>query len=245
MSRMYLSVLLVTLMACAGPARVEKDKPAGIDPAVLTDGFLSAHPDLRWRKEGIERYEKQDFERAMTYFKRAASYGDKPSQAMVADMYWRGIGIDADRVLGYIWMDLAGERLYPDFIGFREQYWSQLDKAERAAVLERGQAIFAEYGDEAAKPKLAKVLRRERRSVTGSRVGFVGGLTIIPFTGPLAGTGITLSGDQYYAKEYWEPERYWALQDNIWRAPSIGRVRVGEVEQAGQAVDGKNGRDGE
>ena len=58
-----------------------------------------------------------------------------------------------------------------------------------------------------------------------------GNLVIVPNTGPLADTEITLRGDQYYAPEYWEPEAYWRLQDRIWKAPVRERVDVGDVEQ--------------
>lgn len=246
MQGLLAGLALGLLLQCANPLQAAgSGKKPGIDPAVMTEGFLAAHPDLRWRREGIQAYERGDFDTALAYFKRAARHADKPSQAMVADMYWRGVGVAQDRALGYAWMDLAGERLYPDFIGFREQYWNALDEAERADAIERGQAILAEYADEVAKPRLEKVMRRERRNVTGSRVGFVGSLTIIPMTGPLAGTGMTLSGDQYYAREYWEPRRYWALQDSLWRAPVLGRVRVGDVEQAGPATDGEDADGGE
>ncbi len=233
MSRIGSVCMIGLLVLCAGLAEAKGPaKRAEIDPAVLTDGFLAAHPDLRWRREGVEAYEKQDYPRALQYFTRAAHFADKPSQAMVAEMHWRGIGTTADRVLGYIWSDLAGERLYPDFIAIREHYWRQLDEAERAQAVERGQAILDEYGDAAAKPRLERVLRRERRQVTGSRVGSVGALTIIPMTGPMASIGMTLSGDQYYAKKYWEPREYWRMQDEIWRAPIRGRVHASDLQPA-------------
>ena len=221
----------------AAPAQ-QASTQTQIDPALLTDGFLSAHPDLRWRREGIRAYEKGDYTEALTYFRRAAQYADKASQAQLADMYWRGQGTAVDRAIAYAWMDLASERLYPDFVLFRERYWNDLGEAERADAVARGQALYAEYGDDVAKPRLEAVLRRERRKITGSRTGFVGNITIIPQTGPLAGTGMTLSGEQYYAKKYWVPEHYWQLQDEIWRAPARGRVRVGEPERAGDAPFG-------
>lgn len=226
-------LLLVALSPAAWPADQDPaPKQPKIDPAILTDGFLSAHPDLRWRREGIQAYEKGDYETALAYFKRAARHADKPSQAVVADMYWRGQGTAADRAIGYVWMDLAAERLYQDFVVFRERYWAELSEAERNDAVARGQALYAEYGDDVAKPRLETILRRERRKTTGSRLGFVGNLTIIPQTGPLAGTGMTLSGEQYYAEKYWEPQRYWQLQDEIWKAPLRGRVRVGDPERA-------------
>lgn len=149
---------------------------------------------------------------------------------MVAEMHWNGIGVAVDRPLAYAWMDIAAERLYHDFLVRREGMWRALDSAQQRDAIERGQPLLAEYGDDVAKPRLEKILRREKRRATGSRVGYVGNLTIVPFTGPLAGTGMTLSGDQYFAPKYWQPEKYWELQDAIWKAPLKGRVRVGDVE---------------
>ncbi|UWX04086.1 hypothetical protein H1235_01015 [Pseudoxanthomonas sp. NC8] len=51
----------------------------------------------------------------------------------------------------------------------------------------RGKALLAEFGDDAAKPRLEKVLRKESRQVTGSRTGSVGFVRIVPMTGPMAG----------------------------------------------------------
>src|SRR5690606_25562983 len=166
-------ILLATALAWAAGSPVlaaaeaeEGQRAAEIDPAVLTDGFLSAHPDLRWRREGIQAYEDGDHDAALSFFQRAARYADKPSQAMVAGMYSAGNGTAVDRTIAYAWMDLAAERLYPDFVVFRERYWNGLDEAERAAAVLRGQAIYAEYGDAVAKPRLETVLRRERRGIT-------------------------------------------------------------------------------
>ncbi|HRF83598.1 MAG: sel1 repeat family protein [Xanthomonadales bacterium] len=229
---LVLLLLAVTPAAVAGGARTDKEPE--IDPAVLTEGFLAAHPDLRWRAEGVRAYAEEDYAEAFEYLQRAARYADKAAQAMIAGMLWNGLGVAQDRPLAYAWMDLAAERYYHDFLVYREAYWNALSETERAAAIQRGQAILAEYGDDVAKPRLEKVLRQERRQVTGSRVGSVGPLTIVPFTGPMAGTGMTLRGDQYYADKYWEPKAYWRLQDEIWKAPLRERVDVGDVEQ----VDG-------
>ena len=223
------------------PARAAGDAPAQIDPAVLTEGFLAAHPDLRWRAEGVCDYAAGRYAVALSELKRAARYADKPAQAMVAEMYWEGVGVPRDRVLGYAWMDIAAERLYHDFVVHREAYWNALSAAERKDAIARGQAVLAEYGDDAAKPRLEKVLRREGRNVTGSRVGFTGNLRIIPFTGPLAGTGMTISGDRYYAPEYWQPKAYWELQDRIWKAPpKTPRIDIGPIRPI---VPGGHGED--
>lgn len=228
MTHMKIWMLLAAGVLAAGQAPAAD--PPKVDPMILTEGFLSAHPDLRWRMEGLQAYEKKDYARAMDLLRRAAGYADKPSQAIIAEMYWKGTGVPKDRPLAYAWMDIAAERLYSDLVVFRETYWNALTEAEREEAIRRGQPLLAEYGDDVAKPRLEKILKREKRNVTGSRVGYVGNLTIIPFTGPLAGSGMAVSGDEYYAKKYWEPKFYWEYQDRLWKAPLRGRVLVGELE---------------
>lgn len=207
----------------------------GISPELMTEGFLSAHPDLRWRREGLHAYANKRYDEAMRYFLRAARYADKPAQAMIAEMYWKGIGVVQDRALGYAWMDLAAERFYSNFVIKREEYWRAISEAEQRDAIARGQPLLAEYGDDVAKARMAKILRKER-SVTGSRVGFVGNLEIIPFTGPNAGSGMTIRADEYYAPKYWQADKYFEWQDQVWDAPAArkGRVEVGEVEQTGK-----------
>ena len=201
-----------------------------IAPELLTEGFLAAHPDIRWRREGLHAFHHKRYGEALDYFRRAARYADKASMAMLAEMHWKGLGVPADRPIGYVWMDLAAERLYANFTILRERYWRELSPEEQDAAIERGQALLAEYGDAAAKPRLERILRIEGRKVTGSRTGSVGFVSIIPMTGPAAGTQKVLRASDYYRREYWEPKQYWAWQDQVWQAPPREKVDVGEVE---------------
>lgn len=194
-----------------------------------TPAFLSAHPDLHWRSEGVRAWREGERERALELFLRAARYGDKPAQAMVAEMYWLGEGVTRDRARAYAWMDLAAERVYRRFLVGREQYWAELDEAERERALAVAEEIYDDYGDAVAKPRLERVLIRARRSVTGSRTGFIGTLQV-QVAGP-GGTPIVIDGDRFYDPQYWEPERHWAWQDDVWQAPPRGRVTVGELER--------------
>lgn len=208
----------------------------GIPPEMLTSGFLSAHPDIRWRREASYSYNRKEYELALDQFTRAARYADKPSQAMIAEMYWKGLGVPQDRELGYAWMDLAAERMYPNFVIKRERYWQMLDAAQQRNAIERGQQLLAEYGDDVAKPRLAKLMQRARRETTGSHLGYAGGgLKITPMTGPLAGTGVTMSAEEYYADEFWDPQRYFTAQDAEWGSPKHGQVDVGELENVAPA----------
>lgn len=231
-TRIFLLTASLAFLAVPASAQTRADTR---DALILgSSGFLAAHPDLLNRSRGWAAYEKGEHAEAMRWFKMAARYADKPSQGMVAELLWSGEGIDTDRALAYIWMDLAAERGYPNFVARREALWDALDAAEQAQVAERGQAVYAEFGDEVAKPRIAAVLRRERARTTGSRVGFVGNLRIeIPGPG---GIMQSIDGSQYYADKYWDPDQYQAWHDAAWQAPRRPNVDVGELQQIGDAA---------
>src|SRR5690606_23590520 len=193
----------------------------GIPPEMMTAGFLAGHPDLRWRREGQHSYSRGEYDIALDQFLRAARYGDKPAQAMLAEMYWKGIGVARDRPRGYAWMDIAAERRFPNFVILRERYWNNLDARERERAIDVGRQLMDEYGDARARLRLAKVMRRNQHVATGSRLGFTGHIEndrpglfarnkgVAPGTGPLASAGIHVSADDYYAAENWSVTAYW------------------------------------
>lgn len=194
-----------------------------LDAQMIQAGFLSSHPDLRYRILGMNRYKDGKHEDALKFFRRAAYYADKPSQAMVAEMLWNGEGGLQDRALAYAWMDLAAERGYPELLGMRERYWAGLDENARERALALGQEAYAQYGDAAAKPRIATVLRRESRKATGSRTGFVGNLQLV------LPDGQTIDGSKFYDPQFWDPEKYQAWHDNNWES----KMRVGKVHASG------------
>ena len=226
------AILLAGLLGFNGiaSAQVSEARPPDPteDPVMLSAGFLSGHPDLRYRLLGLDEFKQGEHERAMRFFQRAAFYADKPSQGMVAEMLWNGHGSKRDPALAYAWMDLAAERGYAGFLGLRERYWNALSEDERIHALEIGQSLYAQYGDAAAQPRLATVLRREKKRATGSRTGFVGSLKIF-VPGPSGFQQI--DGSKFYDERYWDPKQYQAWHDSIWMEPRVGRVSVGELKQ--------------
>jgi len=215
---------LLSLAAAAAPA-AELDNAE--DRMIASSaGFLSAHPDLNNRLRGLDAFRKGDYADAMTRFRRAARYADKPSQGMVAEMYWDGRGVEADRVQAYVWMDLAAERGYPLMLAKRERFWNELTEDERARALEIGPALYDEYGDAVGKRRLARELRAAKRQTTGSRVGSVGALTIVI---PTPGGEQYVDGTTYYDDKFWDVEKYVEWQDQDWKRPAQGTVDVGEV----------------
>ncbi|MBD9368760.1 sel1 repeat family protein [Xanthomonas sp. XNM01] len=219
-----LAALSMPVAFAANPAPPDPTQ----DPAIMSAGFLSSHPDMRFRMVGWDALKSGKHEDAMAFFKRAAWYSDKPSQGMVAEMLWGGQGVPQDRPAAYAWMDLAAERGYEGFLILRERYWEGLDDNERARAIEIGQEIYARYGDAAAEPRLAALLRRERKKQVGSRTGFTGSVQIIA-PGP-GGTTQQIDGTKFYDERYWDPVQYRAWNDSIWAKPRVGRVDVGELE---------------
>jgi hypothetical protein len=221
--------LLAVALAIATPVAAKTQRNAEDASIVSSHGFLSAHPDLHWRLLGLDAYREAKFAKALVFFRRAARYADKPAQGMVAEMLWQGQGVTQDRALAYAWMDLAAERHYPTMLINRERYWKQLDAEERAQALAKGEAVYAEFGDAVAKPRMEQALRRGRMNTTGSRTGFVGSLKIV-LMGP--GGETTIDGSHYYAPKFWEPEAYWSWTDTEWRELPKGRVDIGPLQAA-------------
>ncbi|MGH8158615.1 MAG: tetratricopeptide repeat protein [Rhodanobacter sp.] len=215
----------------------------------------SSHPDLFYRDSAIRAYKAGDKQAAVRLLLKAASFADKPAQAMLAAMYWNGDGIPTDRPRGYAWMDLAADRGYPDLLASREKFWQQLDPQERQQALAEGRKIYADYGDESGLKRLGNVLHRELASATGSRTGFGGNnLTILMRDGaarslksvdgaPTELRGTPVRGTDYYSPALWNPELYAKLKDRVWAYSSaeMGTVEVGPLQSvpASSTSEGK------
>lgn len=204
--------------------------PAPRDPTedslMVAAGFLEGHPDLRLRQRGLDKYGDKNHSEAFRLFQKAAWYSDKPSQAIVGEMLWVGLGVPRDRGLAYAWMALAAERDYRSFVEKRNLYWNLLTEMERTQARASEAAIRAEYADAVAEPRLARALRQERSRMTGSRLGSLSA----PLQIHVPGVG-TMDGSRFYNPQYWDPKQYRAWNDAIWKDLRIGQVNVGGVEQ--------------
>lgn len=220
------SALTMSLLTAAPVIQASAPMAKPAHAAANSSGFLEYHPDLRWRKEGLGLYTDGKHELAFAAFKRSSRFADKGSQAMIGEMLWKGEGVAVDKPAAYAWMDLASERGYRDFLTLREHYWLNLSEAEREQALEIGQDIYAEFGDDVAKPRLERMINRGRKAATGSRTGYRGALTVLI---PGNGDWISIDGEQYYNDRFWQPDQYFKWQDQIWRDTERGRVEVGAV----------------
>ncbi len=226
--------LLAAVMVCqlfgSAAAQAQNRGAASRSDAFIeqSQSFLDGHPDLKYRTLAFKSYKMGDFKQAMEHFLRAAFYADKPSQAMIGEMYWKGEGVPADKATAYAWIDLAAERQFVNLLAVRERYWNGLNVDEQAKALQLGQGVYAKYGDQVAKKRLDAKLRTVRKNVTGSRTGSVGSLTI-QLAGP-DGEPVTVDGSQFYDEQYWKADKYWAWQDQTWNTMSRGKVNTSDLK---------------
>lgn len=241
------SILLATALA-AGPTAPAADALKAV--VAPSDHVHAADLDERMRKStnfpnelhrlyGSEAASRGDWGDAMTQFTKAARYADKYSQHRISLMYWHGVGVPRDPALAYAWADLAAERMYPSFVVLREKMWLELDETERARALREGEALYAQYGDEVAKPRLAAVILRQNKDITGSRTGSITSKLQMhaPRPGeidPMAATGADMG--EMYASWRLNPDRYWAVEDAIWQD---GSVEVGPARKDAKSAPAK------
>jgi hypothetical protein len=211
------------------------------EAAILSSpSFLEAHPDLRYRALALQALRKEDKRRIAKNFELAARYADKISQSILADLYWKGAYVQADRPLALAWSTLSAERGYRPFVAQRDQMSAQLSPEERTQAARELAKLEAEYGDAVAKPRMAAKLRDARKQQTGSRLG--GGSTNstrIQLAGP-AGDTISVDSSEFYARQYWEPEAYWEWTDSVWAEPRSGHVILGDFEPVRDPDPGAN-----
>lgn len=172
--------------------------------------FLVYHPDLRFRGLGMQARERGRHEEARNDFRNAARYGDKLSQAALADMLWNGQGGPVDRGLGYAWMDLAAERGTEWLVVQRERFWEALSADERERAVREGRALYAEFGDPAATPRLERELRAGSMRQTGSRAGWNGAMRS---QGRGDAGARVLQPEKHQLARYWDPVAYRQWQD--------------------------------
>lgn len=238
-------IMIAAVLAClAGiPAAQAERTPRRIDAAQWSlPSFRDAHPDLKHRLLAQQALDAGDHALAIGEFTRAADYGDKLSQAMLAEMHQTGEGVPQDLARAYAWMDLAAERGFAPFVGKRESIWAQLDASQQSEALRIGAQLYARHGDAVALPRLEKRIQRELKRMGGSRTGYANaGSVVLPSAG---GTRVrlirhgrlsALGGPQmdmahYYAPEFWRPQQYLSWQSEQLELARRGQVVVGEVE---------------
>jgi len=206
---------------------------------------VRGRPNEEARLAGLKSYKMGRYQQAADQFERAAYYADKYLQHYLSLMHWYGVGVSADPAEAYVWSDLAAERGSRRLLLIREKMWSQLTPEQQAQARSRGEAMYARYGDDVAKPRAENIMRHFARNMTGSRVGYrnqkleTGGPPIDRAMAPEIGssmgaymTSVSGSPDELYGKEGGLAmlRTYWQEQDRL--IEKTGTVEVGPLKPA-------------
>jgi len=223
------ALCLLVLLAAAPSASAESLRELDVDELLPVE--TSGHVDQYFRRKGFESYRQGRARGAREYFQYAAKYGDKTSQLALALLHQSGEGGPQDKSMAYAWLDLAAQRGYPSFLARREAQWNELGDAERERAVDLTTALYAVYGDAAAKPRFAAHMRRYlKRSVWSHASLRTGRLVVIDnFCGDAAGFRAAYGGgcrrdSDYFTAERFDPDAYWHAQDRLW-VPG-GKVEV-------------------
>ena len=137
-----------------------------------------ARPGEYYFKIGARAFQKNDSKFAVEMYEVAASWAYKPAAYNLGVMHARGQGIPVDFPRALAWMALAAERGDERYVAARNVVQSQLT----AEQVEQARAIVEElkktYGDEVALHRAKARWAQVKASMTGSRVGSAGNLTV-------------------------------------------------------------------
>jgi hypothetical protein len=126
----------------------------------------------------VHAFRKNDFTFAIQMYEVAAAWAFKPAEYNLAVMYSRGQGIAVDLPRGMAWMALAAERNEKRYVDAREAVYAEMTPEQ----FEQANAIWRElkktYGDEVALRRAKARWAQVKSSMTGSRVGSVGNLSV-------------------------------------------------------------------
>lgn len=123
------------------------------------------------QEKADEHYKAERYEQAFTHYLRLAEYNDKFSQYRIGSMYAAGRGVPKNSVLAYAWTYVAAETRQKGLVNYHIKIRESLTPAELDRGRERANEYLQDYGTFAMANKARKLIRREKRSCTGSRVG--------------------------------------------------------------------------
>jgi len=137
-----------------------------------------ARPGEYYFMVAVHAFRKNDFAFAIQMYEVAASWAFKPAEYNLGVMYSRGQGVPVDMARGMAWMALAAERNEKRYVDAREVIYAELTKEQ----FEQANCIWRElkktYGDEVALRRARARWAQVKSSMTGSRVGSVGNLSV-------------------------------------------------------------------
>lgn len=116
-------------------------------------------------------YKAERYEKAFEYYHELAKFNDKFSQYRVGYMYATGRGVEKDMPKAYAWTYIASETRLKAFVNYHVKVRSELSPTELARGKELANEYFKDYGTFAVASNARRLIRKQKRQCTGSRVG--------------------------------------------------------------------------
>jgi TPR repeat protein len=234
------AVLLHAGVAAAGP-HIDGPHFEGMGPNGVSDtsgmdaiAFRTNDPPGRFFPGRYFEYKaqfylkKRDYREALQMYELAGFWANKVAQYNVGLIYYNGIGVTADPVLGVAWLGIAAEN-HDDLADRALQVaYASLSPEQRQQADGAWRVLDAKYGDAVSLPRALKQYRVEVASVTGSHLGFLGNVRVYE-----TGTDNPLGepGFRYYHRQGDAEDK---LIEQI-----TGRVTVGAVMPLNVSGDAK------
>jgi len=116
-------------------------------------------------------YKAEDYQRAFKRYHQLAKYNDKYSQYRIASMYAKGLGVEKNMVEAYAWTYVAAETKQKGFVNYHVSIRSKLNDSELQEGKNLASEYLKDYGTFAVASDARKLIRKQKRQCTGSRVG--------------------------------------------------------------------------
>ncbi len=125
----------------------------------------------KMQEKADDHYKAERFDKAFEAYLDLAKLNDKYSQYRVSVMYFRGLGISQNVAEAYAWSYISAEARQKGFVNNHVHIRDSLSPEQ----LDAGKTLVNDYhnqfGTFAIASEARKVVRREKRQCTGSRVG--------------------------------------------------------------------------
>lgn len=226
----------IALVACL-PAQAQTSKAASeiaapnysscIANCAYSDNFNTpesdGRPGVKFYSEGMRAYERKDYEHGIYMLKIAASWAYKPAEYNLGIIYFKGMGVPANRPLGAAWMFLAAERGTSPYVYARHVMVMDMDNAERTEAYALLQKLEKTYGDKVALRRAKAQWAFTKASSTGSRLGYTGDYLMV-------GSGGGVSGPALFGKDKALPNATGVpVAANGWAVFKNGNVTDGSI----------------
>ncbi len=160
------AVLVKCLLLLLSPAHAQLDSSSGV---VNTNAVQALQVTAL---QADQAYEDGKYKRAFKLYQQLAKdAGDGFAQYRLGVMYYFGQHVEQDIVSAYAWSYLAAESGIEPYRKFNRQMATKLDDAELAPADKLAKVLIQKYGIFQQAFKTRKLIRKEKFSCTGSRVG--------------------------------------------------------------------------